>query len=52
MVNQDPKVVAEAIDITMSSASQLKEVGLDLIFYLKELLQKPGRKDGFSALLE
>lgn len=39
IVDQDPKVVTEALEITMSSASQLKEVGLDLTFHLRNLLK-------------
>lgn len=42
MVDQDPRVVSEAIDITMGSAAQLKEVGLDLMFALRELLSPEG----------
>lgn len=42
IVDQDPKVVAEAVDITMSSASQLKDVGLDLTFFLQNLLKVNG----------
>ena len=43
MADQDPKVVTEAVEITMSSASQLKEVGLDLTFFLKDLLKIDGQ---------
>lgn len=43
MADQDPKVVHEAIEITMSSAVQLKEVGLDLTFFLKDLLKVDGQ---------
>ncbi|MCO5589739.1 hypothetical protein L7F22_043707 [Adiantum nelumboides] len=43
MADQDPKVVTEAVEITMSSASQLKEVGLDLTFFLKDLLKVDGQ---------
>lgn len=42
IAEQDPKVVLEAVDITMSSASQLKEVGLDLTFFLHNLLKVDG----------
>ncbi|UZJ52850.1 hypothetical protein CBS101457_002170 [Exobasidium rhododendri] len=38
IVDQDPKVVLEAVEITMNSASQLGEVGLDLTFFLRNLL--------------
>lgn len=34
-VDQDPKVVAEALEITRSSAGQLKDVGLDFGFLIK-----------------
>lgn len=39
IVDQDPKIVTEALEITMGSASQLKEVGLDLTFHLRNLLK-------------
>jgi hypothetical protein len=42
IAEQDQRVVMEAVDITMSSASQLKEVGLDLTFFLRNLLQVDG----------
>jgi hypothetical protein len=43
MADQDAKIVAEAVEITMSSAAQLREVGLDLTFFLKDLLKVDGR---------
>lgn len=45
IVDQDPKIVMEAVEITMSSASQLREVGLDLTFFLRNLLKLEGTGD-------
>lgn len=42
IAEQDQIVVMEAVDITMSSAAQLKEVGLDLTFFLQNLLKIDG----------
>jgi hypothetical protein len=39
IVDQDSRIVKEAVDITMNSASQLREVGLDLTFFLRNLLK-------------
>lgn len=51
VVDQDPKVIKEAIDITMSSAQQLKDVGLDMSFFLRDLLKPDGHRESESLLL-
>ena len=42
IVDRDPKVVSEAVEITMNTAAQLKEVGLDLTFFLRNLIKVEG----------
>lgn len=42
IIDRDPKVVEEAVDITMNSAAQLKDVGLDLTFVLRNLTKVEG----------
>jgi hypothetical protein len=44
VADQEPKIIAECIEITKSSANQLRDVGLSFGFLLDELL----RPDGLS----
>ncbi|CEH13714.1 Exocyst complex subunit [Ceraceosorus bombacis] len=50
VADQDPKVVSEAIEITKSSANQLKEVGLSFGFLLEDLLKPDGTDRPIPAL--
>ncbi|KAN0061879.1 exocyst complex component exo84 [Thecaphora frezii] len=49
-VDQDPKVISECLEISRSSAAQLKEVGLDFSYLIEELLRPEGMAKPIPAL--
>ncbi|PWN52446.1 hypothetical protein IE53DRAFT_367213 [Violaceomyces palustris] len=49
-VDQDPQVISEAMEISMSSAAQLKDVGLDFSYLIEELLRPEGLARPIPAL--
>ncbi|PWZ01194.1 hypothetical protein BCV70DRAFT_188397 [Testicularia cyperi] len=49
-VDQDPAVIAEALEISRASADQLKEVGLDFSYLISDLLRPDGMDKPIPAL--